>query len=116
MHKLTAITFIAIWFWALEFCAIAASASPALLEAKKEAESKGYIFITSKDEILANAKKEGQLSVQTFIEGDAKKAMTEAFQKKYAFIQQVSADNIGGVDEYRRFVPEMKLGRARYDT
>ncbi|MGH7835969.1 MAG: ABC transporter substrate-binding protein, partial [Candidatus Binatia bacterium] len=42
-------------------------------------------------------------------------AMTEAFKKKYPFVQ-ITADNIGGVDEYRRFVPEMKLGRARYDT
>ena len=118
MHKcfLPAVGFMAIWLWLLHGCAIAASPSPALLKAKKEAESKGYIFIISKDEILANAKKEGQLLVQTFLEGDAKKAMTEAFQKKYPFIKQVSADNIGGVDEYRRFVPEMKLGRARYDT
>ena len=113
---LTAVWFMTIWFWALEARAIAASASPNLLKAKKEAEAKGYIFVSSKEEILANAKKEGQLSIQTFLEGDAQKAMTEAFKRKYPFIQQVSADNIGGVDEYRRFVPEMKLGRARYDT
>ena len=118
MHArfLTAVWFLTIWFWALDARAIAASAPPNLLKAKKEAEAKGYIFVSTKDEILANAKKEGQLSVQTFLEGDAQKAMTEAFKKKYPFIQQVSADNIGGVDEYRRFVPEMKLGRARYDT
>ena len=84
MHKcfLTVFWFLTIWFWALEARVIAASASPNLLKAKKEAEAKGYIFVSSKEEILANAKKEGQLSIQTFLEGDAQKAMTEAFKKK----------------------------------
>ncbi|MGH7823723.1 MAG: ABC transporter substrate-binding protein [Candidatus Binatia bacterium] len=112
---LTAVWFIAIWFWTFQATGIAASASPSLSKAKKQAEAKGYIFVAGKDEIVAKAKKEGRLAVQTFLEGDAKKAMTDAFKKKYPFIQ-ISADNIGGVDEYRRFVPEMKLGRARYDT
>jgi ABC-type Fe3+ transport system substrate-binding protein len=107
--------FVVIWFWAFGGLGIAASVSPGLAKAKKEAEAKGYVFVANRDEIVANAKKEGRLSVQTFLEGEAMKAMTEAFKKKYSFIQ-ISADNIGGVDEYRRFVPEMKLGRARYDT
>jgi ABC-type Fe3+ transport system substrate-binding protein len=111
----TAVWFVAIWFWASGTLGIAASVSAGLAKAKKEAEAKGYIFAAGRDEIVANAKKEGRLAAQTFLEGEALKAMTEAFKKKYPFIQ-ITADNIGGVDEYRRFVPEMKLGRARYDT
>src|SRR6266542_6380765 len=94
----------------------AASPSPSLLKAKQEAESKGFIFLASKDEILAKAKEEGKLEALTFLEGNAKKAMIDAFRKKYPFIQVV-AEEIGGTDEYQRFILEMKAGRAkRWDT
>ena len=96
---------------------LAAAASPSLSKAKQEAESKGYVFISSKDEILAKAKQEGRLEVLTFLEGDARKAMISAFRKKYPFIQDVTAESIGGTDEYARFILEMKAGRAkRWDT
>jgi ABC-type Fe3+ transport system substrate-binding protein len=96
---------------------LAASASPGLAKAKQDAESKGYVFISSKDEIIAKAKQEGKLEVLTFLEGDARKAMIAAFRKKYPFIQEVSAESIGGTDEYARFILEMKAGRSkRWDT
>jgi ABC-type Fe3+ transport system substrate-binding protein len=96
---------------------LAASASPGLAKAKQEAESKGYVFVSSKDEIIAKAKQEGKLEVLTFLEGDARKAMIAAFKKRYPFIQDVAAENIGGTDEYARFILEMKAGRAkRWDT
>lgn len=42
--------------------------------------------------------------------------MIDAFRKKYPFIQVV-AEEIGGTDEYQRFILEMKAGRAkRWDT
>lgn len=44
--------------------AFAASASSALLRAKQEAESKGYVFVANRDEIVSKAKKEGKLRVQ----------------------------------------------------
>jgi hypothetical protein len=43
----------------------AIAATPALLQAKKEAEAKGYIFFTTHDEIVAAAKKEGKLAART---------------------------------------------------
>ena len=96
---------------------LAASISPKLFKAKQEAEGKGYIFITNKDEIIAKAKEEGRLEVLTFLENEAKKAMTDAFKRKYPFIQDISAESIGGTDEYQRFILEMKAGRAkRWDT
>ncbi|MBM4297658.1 MAG: hypothetical protein FJ143_07955, partial [Deltaproteobacteria bacterium] len=40
----------------------------------------------------------------------------DAFRKKYPFIQVV-AEEIGGTDEYQRFILEMKAGRAKkWDT
>jgi iron(III) transport system substrate-binding protein len=93
------------------------AASPAALsKAKQEAESKGYIFLTNRDEIVAKAKEESKLEALTFLEGNARKSMIDAFRKKYPFIQ-VIAEEIGGTDEYQRFILEMKAGRAkRWDT
>ena len=57
-----------------------------LARAKQEAESKGFIFETSRDEIIAKAKKEGKLRVLTSLENEALKPVSEAFKKKYPFI------------------------------
>ena len=54
-------------FWTLSCWAFLTSAvfgaDATLVSAKKAAESKGYIFETSHDEIVAKAKKEGKLRV-----------------------------------------------------
>lgn len=94
----------------------AAAASANLAKAKQDAESKGFIFFTSRDEFVAKAKEEGKLEALTFLDGAAKRAMIDAFRKKYPFIQVV-AEEIGGTDEYQGFILEMKAGRAkRWDT
>jgi iron(III) transport system substrate-binding protein len=96
---------------------MAASIAPNILRAKQAAESRGFAFITSRDEILARAKGEGKLEALTFLEGDSRKTMIEAFKKKYPFIQEVAAESIGGTDAYQRFILEMKAGRSRaWDT
>lgn len=118
MNKLycVAILLINFCYWTGASRGFAAAESSGLLKAKQEAEAKGYIFLTSKDEILAKAKEEGKLEALTFLEGNARKTMIEAFRKKYPFVQVV-AENIGGTDEYQRFILEMKAGRARrWDT
>jgi len=43
--------------------ALAAQAGSALQKAKQEAEAKGYIFLSSQEEIVARAKKEGRIRV-----------------------------------------------------
>ena len=43
--------------------ASAAMVNPSLAKTKTEAESRGYIFLTSHDEIISAAKKEGKLRV-----------------------------------------------------
>jgi ABC-type Fe3+ transport system substrate-binding protein len=94
----------------------AAAVSANIAKAKQDAEAKGFIFLSSKDDIVAKAKEEGKLEALTFLEGASKRTMIEAFRKKYPFIQ-VTAEEIGGTDEYQRFILEMKAGRAKkWDT
>jgi iron(III) transport system substrate-binding protein len=93
--------------------AFAASATPALLKAKQEAESKGYTFFTSRDEIIDKAKKEGKLRALTGagLEGSLPPT-TEAFKKKYPFID-LHAQYVGGSDASQRFLLEVKAGAAK---
>ncbi|MBM4297323.1 MAG: hypothetical protein FJ143_06230 [Deltaproteobacteria bacterium] len=65
----------------------AAAATPALLKAKQDAESKGYVFYTSRDEIISRAKKEAKVRALTGAGLEASlPPTTEAFKKKYPFI------------------------------
>lgn len=90
---------------------LAAAAGPALQKAKQESESKGFIFETSRDEIVAKAKKEGKLRVLTSLENESLKPVSEAFKKKYPFID-LRAEEISGTDTYQRVILEMKAGTA----
>jgi len=88
-----------------------AAVSPALLKAKQEAEAKGFIFETSRDEIIGKARKERKLRVLTSLEIEALKPVSEAFKKKYPFID-LRAEEIAGTDTYQRMILEMKAGTA----
>ena len=88
----------------------AASPDPALLKAKKEAEAKGYIFFTSRDEIVARAKQEGKLRILSGL--DSRKQMREAFVKKYPFLD-VQTEEITGTDAGQRFILELKAGQVK---
>lgn len=90
----------------------AASVTPTVLKAKQEAEAKGYVFATSQEEILANAKKEGKLRVMGSLDAQTLKALNEAFRKKYPFIDS-QAQEIAGTDSYVRMIQEMKAGMAK---
>src|SRR5262245_60757986 len=91
--------------------AVAAQTGTALLQAKKEAEAKGFIFAASHDEILARAKKEGKLVVLSSQDAAAVDATAKAFKKKYPFID-VKASEIGGTDTYLRMIGELKIGKT----
>jgi ABC-type Fe3+ transport system substrate-binding protein len=91
--------------------ALAAAAGAALQKAKQESESKGFIFESSRGEIIARAKKEGKLRVLTSLENEALKPVSEAFRKKYPFID-LRAEEIAGTDTYQRMLLEMKAGAA----
>ncbi len=95
-----------------QLTAYAASANPTVLKAKQEAEAKGYIFAASQEEIIANAKKEGKLRVMGSLDAQTLKALSEAFRKKYPFIDS-QAQEIAGTDNYIRMIQEMKAGMAK---
>jgi len=61
--------------------AFAATIDSTLGKVKSEAQSKGYIFYTSHDQIVSEAKKEGKLKVLTGLDPQSIKAMTSAFKK-----------------------------------
>ena len=90
----------------------AASLNESVRKAKQEADAKGYIFLTSRDEIVANAKKEGKLRALSGLTTSALKPMVEAFKRKYPFIDTY-VEEIEGTDAYQRFLLELKSGSAK---
>ncbi len=92
--------------------ALAATASPSIAKAKADAEAKGYIFETSRDEILAKAKKEGKVRVLSTIEPPALRALRDAFKKKYPFID-IRVQELGSVEDNQRFLLELKAGTVK---
>ena len=101
----------------LTFCLLdrpsyGAAASTGMAKAKQEAEAKGFIFEISREEIIAKAKKEGKLRVISSLEVENLKPVSEAFKKKYPFID-IRAEEIAGTDSYQRMILEMKAGSGR---
>ena len=91
---------------------LAAAASASLAKAKQEAEAKGYVFLSSHEEILSRAKKEGRIRVLSSQDPEAIKAMSAAFKRKYPFID-ARVEEIGGMENYQRILQEMKAGLAK---
>jgi ABC-type Fe3+ transport system substrate-binding protein len=115
------ITFLRVWRVLLAFqfacCFLspavhAASTTPESTKTKHEAESRGYIFEFSHDEIVRKAKREARLRVMSSLESDILKPVTQAFKKKYPFID-LRAEEISGTDTYQRMILEMKAGSAQ---
>jgi iron(III) transport system substrate-binding protein len=82
--------------------------NPALVDAKKQAESKGFVFYTSRDEIIAKARQEGRLRALVQLEGSSSQ-ITKAFNKKYPFIN-VHLEDSGGPEAHHRFIRELQVG------
>ncbi|MBI2985943.1 MAG: ABC transporter substrate-binding protein [Deltaproteobacteria bacterium] len=90
----------------------AGAASPSLLQAKKEAEAKGYIFFTTHDEIVAMAKNEGKLVVMTGLESPNFRPLINGFKQKYLFFTDIQIKEISGTEAFQRFILEMKSGKG----
>ena len=88
-----------------------AASSPAVLKAKQEAEAKGYVFFTDRDEIVAKAQKEGKLRVITSMEPETAKASLAAFKKRYPFID-LSIQPRTGSESAQQLVLQVKSGAA----
>ncbi|MBI2988737.1 MAG: extracellular solute-binding protein [Deltaproteobacteria bacterium] len=89
------------------------AASPAMLEAKQEAEAKGYIFFTAHDEIVAMAKKEGKLRVMFGLNPPTYKPLMNGFKQKYPFMTDIHVEEIRGEPAYQKFLLEIKAGQAK---
>jgi len=100
-----------IWIYWVTSLAWAAQVSPSFLKAKQAAEAKGYKFLT-RDEIVAGAKKEGQLRVLYGVYPATYKGFAETFAKKYPFITVQRAEEITGGDASQRFIQELQSGVA----
>lgn len=85
---------------------------PGLAKAKREAEAKGYIFVASHDEIVSGAKREGRLRVIVSLPEGMLKVLSDAFMKKYPFID-AHAGEIRGTQAYLRQLQEIKAGLTK---
>src|SRR5262245_15827571 len=95
-----------------------AAATPPSAEsakAKKEADSRGYVFYANRDEIVAKAKSEGRVRVLSNMDPDNIDALRKAFMKQYPFIE-ARAERIAGVDGGQRFALELQAGRSNWDV
>jgi len=106
------ILFLVVASWLSSTSAFAAQSNPAWLNAKKDADAKGYTFITSHDEIVNKAKQEGKLRVLAEMEPPTIKAAIKAFTSKYPFIN-LHIEEITGTDAARRNILEIKSGMAK---
>lgn len=88
--------------------ALAQTVSPALVDAKKQAESRGFAFHTSRAEIIAKARQEGKLRALVQFEGSIPQ-ITKTFNKKYPFIN-IHLEDSGGPEAHHRFIRELQAG------
>jgi ABC-type Fe3+ transport system substrate-binding protein len=103
--------------WGIFADSVGAASAPSaeLAKAKKEADSRGYVFYTSKDEIVAKAKEEGRVRVLSNMDPDNIESLRKAFMKQYPFID-ARAERIAGVDGGQRFALELQAGRSNWDV
>jgi ABC-type Fe3+ transport system substrate-binding protein len=91
---------------------LAASSNPSLLKAKQEAEAKGYIFVSSRDEVVSKAKQEAKLRAVVSLTEDPLKHMLAAFSKKYPFIE-IRGESVPNREGYLRMLHELKAGLTK---
>lgn len=91
---------------------LGATPNPALLKAKQDAESKGFIFVSDRSEIVARAQKEGKLGVITSMEPETAKASALAFKKRYPFID-LNIQPRTGSESAQQLVLQIKSGGAK---
>lgn len=89
--------------------ALAQAVGPALVDAKKQAESRGFVFHTSRAEIIAKAQQEGRLRALVQLQEGSISQITKAFNKKYPFIN-IYLEESGGPEAHHRFIRELQAG------
>ena len=92
---------------------LAAAASSSLLKAKQEAEAKGFVFVSSRDEIVAKAKEEGRVNVLMSMSPSNFQPIIDSFKRKYPFIKEVRIQEITGSDAFQAFLLGLKAGTVK---
>ncbi len=92
---------------------IAGAASATLAKAKQEAEAKGFTFVSSRDEIIRNAKSEGKVNVLMSMSSSNFQPIIDSFKKKYPFINDVRIQEITGSDSFQAFLLGLKAGTVK---
>lgn len=87
-------------------------ATPALLKAKQSAQSRGFLFETSHEEIVAKARKEGKLRVISSLDPETYKQLAATFKQKYPFID-FTLTAVDGSEAAQRFLMELKAGMGK---
>jgi ABC-type Fe3+ transport system substrate-binding protein len=105
--KSTAVVF----FLCLLVSASVHSATPAM-KAQQSAQSRGFLFETSHEEIVAKAKKEGKLRVISSLDPETYKQLTASFKQKYPFIE-FTLTAVDGSEAAQRFLMELKAGSGK---
>src|SRR5262245_50803278 len=99
--------------WMTDSSIFAAVSDPAVFQAKKQAEVKGYTFFTTHDEIVEMAKKQGKLMVMTSLGSQNFNPLINGFKQKYPFMTDIYIEDISGRDNYQRILQELQAGQAR---
>lgn len=91
------------------------AASPALTNAKKEAEAAGYVFEASREEIVARARKEGKLRVFSGLAASTTlRDLSSRFKVQYPFVSEIQTEERSpGTEAAQRFLMEVKAGLAK---
>ena len=104
-----------IWFLSLSLGTQLASAqSPSVEVRKVEAAKKGMVYLT-REEIIAGAKREGNVKVFPGVDEKAVPLLVEAFKKKYPFIE-AKGGMVSGIPAIQRQIFEMAAGKADLDV
>ena len=89
------------------------AASAAVLNAKKGAEGRGYIFEMSHDDIVAKAKQEkGKMRGFVAHSAETNRVMAAAFKAEYPFVDPQIEEH-AGTDTAQAFVTQMKAGMVK---
>src|ERR1700752_1677552 len=112
MKARTVLKVIALFLLGAPLLQRAHGATPSLLQAKQAAQSKGFIFEASHDEILAKARKEAKLRVISSLDPETYKQLAEAFKQKYPFID-FALTPVDGSEAAQRFLMELKAGSGK---
>jgi ABC-type Fe3+ transport system substrate-binding protein len=94
--------------------ALAASAQSALERSKQDAEAKGYVFLSSHDEIVKLAKQEARVEGIVSLDPETFGPLIKAFEARYPFLD-LRLREVTGTEATQRFLLEVQSGTAQAD-